>query len=221
MGEVLRRRAVALAPPLVDNEQRRATALLAALLEQERQRPAFSIAQLELAEQRTLGGALIRVRMDRVDRLADGRLVVLDYKSGRDQSFDGLDERPLQPQLQAYALLAGGEPGAGQLAGVAALYLAPQGIRWRGASADPAQLPGLSTRTAPLPPWPDLLAHWRRVIDALVQGFLAGDARVAPRPKACDQCHLASLCRIDDATRPGIDAEDDEAGGAVPGSHGH
>ena len=44
------------------------------------------------------------LRLDRVDRLEDGRLVVIDYKSGQHAPFDADAERLTQPQLPAYAL---------------------------------------------------------------------------------------------------------------------
>jgi RecB family exonuclease len=193
LGELIRLRATELAPPLLENERQRAAVLLAALLAQEAQRADFSIATLEGDERHTLGGLPIKVRMDRLDRLDDGRLVVLDYKSGAPQAFITQDERPQQPQLLAYALLVPGE-----LAGVAAVHLRPDAIHWRGAAAQPEVLPKLSTRGA-APSWGEQLAHWRRVIDALVQGFVSGDAAVQPRADACEQCHLAALCRIDSA----------------------
>jgi hypothetical protein len=47
------------------------------------------------------------VVVDRVDQFADGRLAIIDYKSGRsDRSRSWADARIVEPQLPIYAALA-------------------------------------------------------------------------------------------------------------------
>ena len=195
LRERLALRAQSLAPPLAHNELLRLTRLIGALLQQEQERTGiaeFAVAHLEEALECELAGTPLRVRMDRLDRLDDGRVVVIDYKSGAAKSFEPLADRPRQPQLLAYALLA-----AGEVAGVAAVHLNADAIRWRGAAAASGLLPALAKSRGPTAPWPDLLAHWRTVIDALVRQFAAGETAVDPQAGACRNCHLPALCRID------------------------
>jgi probable DNA repair protein len=213
LRERLAARAQPLAPALADNERLRLAGMIVALLRQELRRAdaaEFSVVQLEATQDRELGGLPIRVRIDRIDRLEDGRVIVIDYKSGAAQAFRPLDPRPRQPQLLAYALLA-----AGEVAGVAAVHLNADEIRWRGAAADAALLPALSRSTAPTAPWPELLAHWRRIIDGLVREFAAGLARVDPLPGACATCHLPALCRIEAARQDEPEADAEEANPSV------
>jgi RecB family exonuclease len=195
---------------LADNEILRLTSLIAALLRQELIRAEsaeFTIAALEDTQDLHLGGFPIRVRMDRLDRLDDGRVVIIDYKSGAAQAFHPLEERPRQPQLLAYAVLA-----SGALAGVAAVHLGPAGIRWRGVAAEPSVLPELARLRAPTAPWPQLLAHWRAVVDKLVGDFVAGTSAVDPLPGACQFCSLPAFCRVE-ANRSNESGPDaDEAG---------
>jgi len=201
----LSRRIRPLARVLRDNEQRRLEALILALLRQDLARAEaadFTVSQLEQAQEAELGGWPIRVRMDRVDRLEDGRLVILDYKSGAAQPFSPLDERPRQAQLLAYATLA-----PAPLAAVAAVHLRAGEIRWRGAAADPALLPELRPARAASAPWPELLLHWRQVIERLAGEFAAGVAHVQPLPGACRNCHLPGLCRIAAAKQPPAEVE--------------
>jgi hypothetical protein len=189
----------------VENEQHRLERLILAMLEQDLARAAaaaFTVGQLEMTQEGALGGMPIRVRMDRIDRLEDGRLVILDYKSGASHGFRPLDERPRQAQLLAYALLA-----PAPLAAIAAVHLRAGGIRWCGATSDPALLPELGRTRAPSAPWPELLAHWRRVIDTLAGEFATGVAPVQPLPGACEHCHLPGLCRIAAERQPPPDAE--------------
>ncbi len=209
LREGLALRAQPLPAPLAQNELQRLTGLIAAMLQQELQRTGaaeFSVAQIEQAQQGELAGVPVRVRMDRLDRLDDGRVIVIDYKSGAGEAFRPLAERPRQPQLLAYALLA-----AAEVAGVAAVHLRAGEVRWRGAAAEAALLPPLTAVRGPSVPWTELLAHWRAVIDRLVNQFVAGDADVDPQIGACRLCHLPALCRVD-AVRHAAAESDDETG---------
>ncbi len=203
--EGLASRIESLPAALADNERMRLRSLIAELLRQETVRAAsadFTIASLEDTQDLQLGGFPIRVRMDRLDRLEDGRLVILDYKSGTAQAFHPLEERPRQPQLLAYAVLA-----SGVVAGVASVHLGASGVRWRGAAAEASVLPELARLRAPTAPWPQLQSHWRRVVQRLVADFVAGESAVDPLPQACQFCALPALCRIEPNRRDALSPE--------------
>jgi ATP-dependent helicase/nuclease subunit B len=199
-----------LAAPLVHNELERTERLIHALLQQDLERAdtnEFQVVRLEEPQQAELAGVPLRLRMDRVDRLDDGRVVVIDYKSGAAESFRPLAARPRQAQLLAYALLAEGD-----VAAVAAVHLNAGEVRWRGAAAQATLLPRLAKPRGPTAPWPELLAHWRAVIDALALGFAAGAAAVQPQPGACRLCHLGALCRVDATRHAAVDPDAEDAG---------
>lgn len=193
LSEVLAARVAPLSPALQANESLRTSTLIVALLEQEKARADFRIDELEVSRVHRLADAEIRVRMDRVDRVGDGRCVI-DYKSGTPRTFSIGAERPRNVQLLVYAALVGAP-----LAGVASVHLQARGIGWRGAAIDGSVMPGLSTRSDVLVPWPGVLPYAQQAIEGLVREFLAGNAVVAPGPKACERCHLPGLCRIDSA----------------------
>jgi ATP-dependent helicase/nuclease subunit B len=195
---------------LLDNEKIRLTTLITELLREELRRAEsveFTIAALEEAQDLELAGFPIRVRMDRLDRLDDGRLIVLDYKSGAPQPFRPLDERPRQAQLLAYAVLT-----RASVAAVAAVHLGARDIRWRGAAAEPSLLPGLGRPRAPTAPWPELLVHWRRVVENLARDYVAGASAVDPLPGACLLCQLPALCRVDARRRNEPEPDSVDAG---------
>ncbi len=203
---------------LVDNEKLRLTGLIGELLREELVRAEsaeFTIAALEDAQDLELAGFPIRVRMDRIDRLDDGRVIVLDYKSGAPQSFRPLDERPRQAQLLAYAVLT-----RARVAGVAAVHLGARDIRWRGAAAEPSLLPGLGRPRVPTAAWPELLVHWRQVVEKLVRDYAAGASAVDPLPGACLACQLPALCRVDARRRNEPDPDTDDASGKESDSDG-
>jgi RecB family exonuclease len=74
---------------------------------------AFASVEIPLGDGRTLR---LRGKIDRIDRAADGRLVVTDYKSGKPDSYAALDKDPCDRgqrlQLPVYALAAGATFGS-------------------------------------------------------------------------------------------------------------
>jgi RecB family exonuclease len=152
----------------------------------------------------TLGGGRVRMRLDRIDRVAQGR-VILDYKSGRPGSPDWFGERPTHPQLLAYLAATGRDVVA-----LATVNLTAREVRFCGVGASADLLPKLRAAPESLA-WPAQQAAWEGVLERLIGEFLAGEARVDPAPGACDYCHLASLCRIGAHQAPGADAAREDA----------
>ncbi|HEY6451603.1 MAG TPA: PD-(D/E)XK nuclease family protein [Steroidobacteraceae bacterium] len=184
-------------PVLLRREGERAERLLLRLMEWERTREPFAAAALEWAQHQDIAGATLRLRLDRLDRLEDGRLIVIDYKSGAPVRFDPFAERPQLPQLPAYALAAGA-----QTAAVASLYLQREGPGVRGVADRAGRLPRLPALPAGEVTWPLLLQRWHGQLQGLVREFLSGHAAVDPQPGACASCHLQAVCRIDPARSP-------------------
>jgi probable DNA repair protein len=98
----------------IGRELGRAARLINALCDIEAARTPFVVHEVERAHRVNIGGALLNVRIDRIDRLSDGSHVILDYKSGRAVTPDWEVERTTHPQLLVYLLAAG---GTGQRAG--------------------------------------------------------------------------------------------------------
>jgi hypothetical protein len=180
-------------PALLRREAARAQRLLAQLIDWELTRGTFEVQSLEAAQRLTIAGTMLPLRLDRVDRLDDGRLVVIDYKSGAAQGFDAYAERPPKPQLPAYAVAVGD-----QVAGVIAVHLGRE-LKLRGLVDRPGRVPGrgIDAVTGGEHHWPPLLQHWRERLERLLCEFLEGRATVQPQPGACEYCHLPMLCRVD------------------------
>ena len=183
------------------------------LLECDRQRQPFAVAECESAKTVTLGALALRVKLDRVDRLKDGSLAVIDYKTGGDTGQAGwLGERPRQPQLPLYALTL----GPARVAAVAYGRVRAGETMYVGIARDPAAFGGIASFgvDAPRahPTWESLLEAWRERLLALATEYVAGDARLAPDPGiACRHCHLPAFCRIGEsalrAERPEVPDE--------------
>jgi RecB family exonuclease len=172
---------------LLRRERSRIARLLLAELEWERRRPTFRAERLEYQTVLPLGEHTLALRIDRVDRLEDDRLLIIDYKSGAPARFDAEAARLPQPQLPAYAVALGTE-----VAAVASLHLRPEGVKARGL-ADSVERCGV---TGSARPWDDQLQLWSAQLRELGDEFVAGQASVTPLEGVCRYCHLAYCCRI-------------------------
>jgi len=180
--------------PALRRECQRAQQLIRRLCELERTRAPFTVEATEHMTELALGGGRLRMRLDRVDRIAGGR-AVLDYKSGRPGSPDWYGERPTHPQLLAYAAALGSEVLA-----LATINLTAREVRFAGVAARGDLLPRVKgLRASPGsdgPDWSEQQRSWRALIERLIRDFLAGEARVDPASGACDYCHATDICRI-------------------------
>ena len=179
--------------PALERECERATRLIQRLCALERTRSAFTVEATEHVTELALGGGRVRLRLDRIDRVAGGR-AVLDYKSGRPGSPDWYGERPTHPQLLAYLAALGSDVLA-----LATVNLTAREVRFTGVAATGDLLPqvkALPVTAETAADWSAQRGRWQALIERLIRAFLAGDAQVDPAPGACDYCHLTDVCRI-------------------------
>ncbi len=199
--------------PLYQIERARLCALVGEWLEEiEKQRAPFSVDQLEAERSVVCGGISIDTKVDRIDQLADGRRVIIDYKTGRFDVADLLGERLLDPQLPVY----GSEEVDNDLAGVVIASVRRGECGAKGVAADADLLPKLAAfagskaaEKAGIADWPALLTRWRRQLAELGDEFARGHATVDPVEvkKACQYCDLSGLCRIDEIATPTEETE--------------
>ena len=188
-------------------ERERVRRLVEAWLEHELQRGPFSTdaGSLEAPMQIRIGGLDLRTRVDRIDTLPDGRLVLIDYKTGEVDPNEWREERPENCQLLLYAL--------GQERSVSALSFAQLKVGklgYRGVGDGEVGIDGIRSldefyRKSPDGPsaWADQLDIWRDRLTTLAEEFRAGFAAVNPKrfPSTCTYCDQHALCRIAETTR--------------------
>ena len=175
-----------------EREQARLRNLLGKWLDVERARAVFSVESLETNDQvASFAGLNFRVRIDRVDRLADGARVLLDYKTGA-AGADWRGERPDNPQLPIYALL---RPDSLVAVAYAKVNAAESGFA---AESERSKIFPRShaTKLEGMASFAELVNVWSRRLERIAGEFAAGHAEVAPTNKACNSCHLQGLCRV-------------------------
>lgn len=170
---------------LLNEERARLAALLSALLRLERERQPFRVIATEqvLADfdaPESLRALQLTLRIDRVDESADGRRLLIDYKTGRRLASLGEihGDRLRSPQLPTYAVATACDA-------VAFLQVSRGSIGWRGVGQGEWGVDGILSAAEltkdPDQEWEALRAAWRRAVDRLAGEFLRGDFRVDRR----------------------------------------
>ncbi len=160
----------------------------------------FTVENVETEIQFALAGLPLRLRIDRIDRLNDGRLVLIDYKSGK-QSKTKLDcPRPREPQLLVYAAAQ-----ATAVDGVFFGQLKPRDQRLVGMSRA-RHASGQSTKVLK-DEWDTVMSNSRAAVEQLATDFRDGKAAVHPLPGACEYCAMKPLCRIKERASTEDDCE--------------
>jgi probable DNA repair protein len=156
-----------------------------------------------------VGPLLLCVRMDRVDEIAGGE-VLIDYKTGDANPSDWLTDRPDAPQLPLYAILS----EADRLKGVAfGLVRAGEGRGLKGYAVGDGILPGKLTKLKEAATLEAQVERWRQILVKLAEEFYSGDARVRPKqyPATCEYCGQRLLCRLDVSLLESDEEEDASA----------
>lgn len=200
--EFSRHRRALRSPRFAAIERERMERIIGQWLHLEKERQPFTMREQEEGRRVALGGLQLKIRADRVDRLDNGELVILDYKTGECSPSDWDGSRPDEPQLPIYAVTAD-SPVAGVFFG----RLKSGAFGFRGLTCSDGIVPGVKAPDDQ-PGLAETIAEWREVLDRLGRDFGAGMALVDPKqpPKTCLHCALPALCRIGQA---GAGSEED------------
>jgi len=186
-------------------ECQRARDVLAVWLDREAQRTPFAIEAVEREVGWQRGALTLRLRLDRLDRLADDRILVIDYKTGSrllNPVSDWTRERPVSLQLPFYASVLGASQGH-TVSGLVLAQIHARAADTVGVSegdvgiekiADYAQwfaFAGLS--------WGDVLARWQTAIESLAEEYIAGVAHnISLRRNDLQYCDALPFLRLED-----------------------
>ncbi|MFA6040810.1 MAG: PD-(D/E)XK nuclease family protein, partial [Methylophilus sp.] len=165
----------------------------------------FSVTACEQEFKTSIEDISIKLVIDRIDTLDDGRLVVLDYKTGRNMDYKNwADAQITEPQLPIYAafLLEGADIAAVCFAKVRSAEHAFVGIAAsdnsvQGATVFDDKKGRKIFDENSFPHWDSIIQHWQTSITATAQALKAGDAAVIFQDeKQLAYCEVLALLRL-------------------------
>ena len=135
-------------------------------------------------------GVRLGLRVDRIDRLADGSLLIIDYKTGRPRNLLNKDGDPQDLQLVVYA-----DALAASVGGLAIVNIDSRLISYKGTGGS------VEWDAAPQDTWPQRLESWRDEVHQALREIAAGDVRVNLLLTADEARPLGILSRIEEMKR--------------------
>ena len=190
-------------------QKERLHSLLQQWMDAELLRGPFTVLGSEQQQHITVGPLTLDVRLDRIDQV-DGGFVLVDYKtgaSGHPKQWES--DRPDDPQLPLYALLDADE----ELQGLAFAKVRAGEMKWLGYEVEPGGILPASRINSSVRLSAKLLEDWRAVLTNLAHDFADGNAAVVPNhyPQTCEHCAQRILCRLDPASLAPTSESDDES----------
>lgn len=170
---------------------------------EKRRKIPFRVEHIEAKQTLELAGLPLNLRVDRVDRLPDGSVLLLDYKSGLLNAKDLGSNRPREPQLLVYASAVAEEIDGVYIAQVRAREIKAQGMSAREHFPE-------SRKSKDAPSWQGERVSAREKLESIAREFVAGYAAVDPQKEACTYCGLNLLCRVADAGATSADEDGNE-----------
>ncbi|MFS1525507.1 PD-(D/E)XK nuclease family protein [Microbulbifer sp. 2304DJ12-6] len=156
-------------------EAQRLQRLMHQWLATELQRPVFSVKEIEWEQAVEIDGLHFNLRLDRLDQLASGERLVIDYKTGTPTIRDWLTPRIREPQLPLYALF---QPHARAITFGQARS---SDCKWHGCGELEQPITGIKTvadieKNTPFGSWSNLVAHWCESLKSLAGEYRSGAA---------------------------------------------
>ena len=177
LNNLQRKRPITLNKNYINIETKRMLNIINLWLNIERQRSPFVVFKLEQQKLITLGTITFKIRIDRIDKLLTGEIIIIDYKTGRVKLSQIFGDRLQEPQLPLYCLALEEVPSE-----VAFAVIRPDQIALQEQAVN----------------WNDHIIPWQSKLGNLAQEFQQGVAVVNPLQGTvtCRICNLQPFCRV-------------------------
>ncbi len=171
-------------------ERERLSDLFVKFVEEELARPAFQVDHVEYEIDYQQFGVRLRLRVDRIDRLSDGGLLVADYKTGQPRNFLNRNGEPHDLQLVVYACALDDSVG-----GLVLINIDSRSIVYKGTGAN---VPWDTKRSDQ---WPERLAAWQEKVANAMRQIAEGDVRINLNLPGDKTRPLSILSRFEERSR--------------------
>ena len=175
---------------LLELERNRLCELLESFIEAELRRASFQVDRVEHEVDYQQFGVRLNLRIDRIDRLSDGSLLIADYKTGQPKNLLKRNGDPRDLQLPVYACALEGRVG-----GLVLINIDSRTILYKGTGASGEW----DAKGADL--WPARLAAWKEKVAAAMRQIARGDARINLNLPTEDTRPLNILSRFEERLR--------------------
>lgn len=175
----------------VRTERERLQELILEWLDVERNRcEPFTVETIEQERRFEVPGLSLKLRVDRIDRLKNGSLVLIDYKSGKQSRPKLCGERPPEPQLLVYAASV-----ESPVEGIFFGQVKPREVRAVGYSLTKHFKGGAAEVKKD---WETYIEASRENVEGLAREFVDGVAEVRPTGAPCEYCGMIPFCRVNE-----------------------
>ena len=180
-------------------EQQRLQTLLLEWLQLEKSRSDFTVLGHEIEQTITINNLKLQIKIDRIDQVASGDKIIIDYKTGSTSIAGWFGTRPETPQLPLYCSF---ETPYSDINGIVFAEVKAQQVAFKGITSVKTETGIAGNKTVPEAKidahnWQQLLGEWQDSFKTLSNEFCNGKANVNPlSPRTCQYCHYKSLCRI-------------------------
>jgi len=172
------------------NEKIRLVKIIRQHIDLEKQRSDFEVIKTESTSEVDINGLKFSTRIDRMDRLANGDSLIIDYKTGKDIKVSQMTGDPIdQAQLPIYAV-------TNSVDGVAFATINSNDCQFKAITKNKSELPLTKQAINRMPEWDKQISEWTSILESASEQFQNGIASVLPLKNACDYCDYDLLCRV-------------------------
>ncbi len=199
---------------VADLETQRILPQLIRFVALDRLRGDFRVLKSEEGNEVVVGPLRVGLKLDRLDELADGSLLVVDYKTGQVKKGGWNPGKPGEMQLPVYATFVG-KP----VSGIAFAQISAHDVKYDGIADSAIEIDGLVSVDKlrhkftdgdgkKIESWDALMGAWRDCLLSLAHEFTQGDCSINPRHSEDAEGQFAVLTRVYEL--PGFDTDEDE-----------
>jgi len=207
LNKLQEQRSTPLSAATVALENTRLNKLILEWLGIEYRREAFTVIANEKSIDTPLARHIIRLQIDRIDKLADGSLAIIDYKTGKVDRKNWFGSRPEEPQLPLYATVLTDEKTT--IGALLYAQIKTAECQFAGVVENREQVSQiknnfneekfLDTEATSLE---EQIVVWRNDLTHLLEEYISGQSAVSPKDdKVCRYCDLHGLCRISEMSQ--------------------